>query len=179
MPTYIALLRGINVSGQKKIKMAELREHLAELPYHNIQTYIQSGNIMLEREEAEVGIIEAEIRAKIEEKYGFDVPTMVKTKEDFEHVVSHHPFIRRRKEDPKFVHVTFLAENPDPEKIELLTAGEYPSEEFEIEGNYFYLFAPNGYGRARLNNNFIERKLKTRATTRNWKTITKLLELVS
>lgn len=179
MNTYIALLRGINVSGQKKIKMAELREHLAELPYHNIQTYIQSGNILFGREEAEIGLIEKEIRSKIEEKYGFDVPIMVKTREDFEYVVSHHPFIHQRNEDPKFVHITFLEEKPDLEKVNALAAGEYTSEEYQIDGSFFYLFAPNGYGRAKLNNNFIERKLKVRATTRNWKTVNKLLEMVS
>lgn len=179
MTTYIALLRGINVSGQKKIKMAELREHLAELSYQHIQTYIQSGNILFEREETSTATIEEEIQEKIEEKYGFDVPTMVKTKEDFEHVVSHHPFIRQRNEDPKYVHVTFLAEEPDPEHVTVLRAGEYASEEYELDGNYFYLFAPDGYGRAKLNNNFIERKLKVRATTRNWKTVNKLLEMAT
>lgn len=179
MNTYIALLRGINVSGQKKIKMADLREHLAELPFHNIQTYIQSGNIVFEREETESKIIEEEIRTKIEEKYGFDVPTLVKTQEDFKHVVEHHPFIHQRKEDPKLVHVTFLGQTPDSEKVSALSAGNYPSEEFKIEEDYFYLFAPNGYGRAKLNNNFIERNLKVRATTRNWKTVNKLLEMAT
>ncbi len=179
MNTYIALLRGINVSGQKKIKMAELREHLAELPLHNIQTYIQSGNILFDREETEVGIIEEEIRAKIEEKYGFDVPTMVKTKEDLEHVIAQHPFIHQRHEDPKLVHVTFLAGSPEAEHLANLTSVDYPSEEYQVDRTFFYLFAPNGYGRAKLNNNFIERKLKVRATTRNWKTVTKLLEMAS
>lgn len=179
MRTYIALLRGINVSGQKKIKMAELREHLSELPYSNIQTYIQSGNLLFDREETDSSVIEQEIHEKIREKYGFEVPVMVKTKENFQHVVDHHPFIQQRNEDPKYVHVTFLEKAPDPAQVAVLQSVEYAPEEFHIEGAYFYFFSPNGYGRAKLNNNFIERKLKLRATTRNWKTVNKLLEMVS
>ena len=117
MPTYVALLRGINVSGQKLIKMAELRAQLAELPYDNIRTYIQSGNILFEREAAEPAVIEEEVRQLIAKHYGFDVPVMVKTREDLDYVVNNHPFIHERNEDPKFVHVTFLAEEPDPERV--------------------------------------------------------------
>ena len=177
MPTYVALLRGINVSGQKLIKMAELRAQLAELPYDNIRTYIQSGNILFEREAAEPAVIEEEVRQLIAKHYGFDVPVMVKTREDLDYVVNNHPFIHQRNEDPKFVHVTFLAEEPDPERVAKLREEDYSPEEWVLDGTYFYFFSPKGMGNAKMSNTFVENRLKVKATGRNWRTTMKLWEM--
>lgn len=177
MKIYVALLRGINVSGKKKIKMADLREHLAELDFKNIKTYIQSGNILFQYPETDIHELEQLIKDKIKEKYDFDVPTMVKTPADFKYVIDNNPFLRVAENDPKHMHITFLGTTPSTDQIEHLATYEFPNEEYALENLHIYFHAPKGYGRAKMNNNFFEKKLKVAATTRNWKTVNKLYEL--
>jgi len=110
MKTYIALLRGINVSGQKKIKMADLRAYLEELDFQNIRTYIQSGNIVFDSVSTSTRLLENQIKAKIKQKYGFEVPTMVKVPADFKNAIAYNPYQSDKNKDPKRVYLTFLAE---------------------------------------------------------------------
>ena len=98
---FIALLRGINVSGQKMIKMVDLRESLAELPFNNIQTYIQSGNIVFKADEKQTDKIESLIKNKIREKYGFDVPTLVRTPEELSRALRDNPFQKKLRLIPR------------------------------------------------------------------------------
>jgi uncharacterized protein (DUF1697 family) len=179
MTIYIALLRGINVSGKKKIKMADLRSHLEELNFQNIKTYIQSGNILFKSDETDQSVLEQQIKDKIEEKYGFDVPVMVKLATDFQHVIDNNPFAKDETNDIKCMHITFLGSLPTQEQVDHLATYSYPSEEYVLENKDIYFYAPNGYGRAKMNNNFFEKKLKVRATTRNWKTVNKLFLMVN
>jgi len=179
MTTYIALLRGINVSGKKKIKMADLRSHLAELNLQNIKTYIQSGNILFKSAETNQAVLEQQIKNKIEEKYGFDVPVMVKLATDFQRVIENNPFAKDESNDIKCMHITFLGSVPVQEQIDHLATYNYPSEEYVLEDKDIYFYAPNGYGRAKMTNNFFEKKLKVRATTRNWKTVNKLFVMAN
>lgn len=180
MKTYIALLRGINVSGKNKIKMADLRSHLAELDYQDIQTYIQSGNIVFRFTETDPRLLQAHIHNKIAEKYGFDVPVLVTTADIIEHVLGHNPFQTETEENPKNMYITFLSEIPAEDRIALLSEVDYsPEERYVLEGTIIYFYCQNGYGRVKMNNNFFERKLKVRATTRNWKTTRKLWEMGS
>ena len=119
MNNYIALLRGINVSGQKLIKMAELREHLADLPFENIKTYIQSGNIVFKSGIDSKPELEALIHSMIKEKYGFEVPTLVKTPKDFTDALEKNPFKQEESEDPKRLYLTFLSSKPEQDRIEV------------------------------------------------------------
>ena len=174
MPTYIALLRGINVSGQKKIKMADLRTHLSELAYADIRTYIQSGNIVFSSPLREIPVLEAQIVEKIQEKYGFDVPVMIREPKDFTSVLERNPMPAERY-DHKRLYATFLDEEPASEKLQKLAEVDYSPEEYIVDGRMIYFYSPHGYGRAKMNNNFFEQKLKVKATTRNWNTVNKLL----
>lgn len=177
MPNYIALLRGINVSGQKKIKMADLRGHLSTLELREVQTYIQSGNITFESPTAPEEYLAAMIKGKILEVYGFEVPTLVISATEFQHVAAANPFPEAAASDPARMLITFLKEIPQAAAEQVFTRLSFPDEYFELAGKAVYLHCPKGYGRAKLNNNFIERKLKVPATTRNWKTILKLLDM--
>ncbi|MCI5081950.1 MAG: DUF1697 domain-containing protein [Saprospiraceae bacterium] len=176
--TYIALLRGINVSGQKKIKMADLREALSQLSFSNIRTYIQSGNILFDSEEENIRELETQIHDKIQAAFGFDVPVLVIRPELLHRIMKENPFLDQGKETNK-LYVTFLAEKPETDQIKLLESVDYSPEEFILEDSFLYFYFPNGYGRTKLNNNFFEKKLKVKATTRNWKTINKLYELAT
>lgn len=179
MSVYIALLRGINVSGQKKIKMVDLRAHLAELPFENIQTYIQSGNIIFEHLPADHAVLEQMIHDKIQEKYGFDVPVLIKTAEELNHVLTHVPFEEEIESEPKKIYFTFLDEEASPDRIETLAEVNYHPEKYVIEGKNIYFYSPTGYGRAKMSNNFFEKKLKVSATTRNLRTTRILFEMAT
>lgn len=176
MLTYIALLRGINVSGQKKIKMADLKLHLEELNFENITTYIQSGNIIFTTNSKNIIKLEKLISDKIKEKYGFDVDVIIKTLTEFEYTLNNNPFIKQKK-DPTKIYLTFLHSLPTETNIDQLKLVDYSSEEYIMDGKNIFFYAANGYGTAKMNNNFFEKKLKVIATTRNWKTINKLFEL--
>ena len=173
MQTYIALLRGINVSGQKKIKMAELRQLLTDAGLEKVQTYLQSGNVVFTSEltASDAGL---QIEHSIQQHYGYAVPIMVKTPADFQQIVADNPFAG---EDTKLLYVTFLAETPAADPLKKLQAADYRPEAYVLHDQIMYIFAANGYGRAKLNNNFLEKKLKVAATTRNWKTVNSLLDM--
>jgi len=176
MKKFVALLRGINVSGQKQIKMPELKSLFENIGFQNVATYIQSGNVIFSAKEKSNKKLEDKISSAIKSKLGFDVQVIVVTAEEIEYVFQINPFLKKKKESER-LYVTFLSENPLAENIKKLHAVDYSPEEYIIDGRYIYLFAPNGYGKAKLNNNFIENKLKVFGTTRNWKTVNKLLEL--
>jgi len=175
MQTYIALLRGINVSGQKKIKMAELRAHLADWGFSEVQTYIQSGNIIVKDAEKDLLKIAERIREGIQNVYGFDVPVMVLIPKDIDQVLAHNPFLPDH--DPKRLYVTFLGGTPSSMLLEQLAQKDYSPEAYALIHKHIYFFSPSGYGRAKMNNNFFEKKLKVNATTRNWRTVNKLKEM--
>lgn len=178
MKTYIALLRGINVSGKNILKMVDLKQLFVDLEFHNVLTYIQSGNVIFESEQKDISKIESQIFEGIKQVFGYSVKVLVITKEQLKTVYTSNPFLLRETIDITKLYVTFLKENYYSEGIknleELVSANE---EEFKIIANSAYLYLPNGAGRAKLTNNLFEKKLSTSATTRNWKTITKLIEL--
>ena len=177
MKTYIALLRGINVSGKKKIKMADLREQLAELKWNNIRTYIQSGNVLFETSETDRKKLEQQLHDKIEEHYDFQVPTLVLSADNLAHALETNPFLKDASNDHDRVYFTFLKDEPEQEKIDKLLSYSYPPEELVVDTFCVYGYAPEGYGNAKFSNNFIENKLKVGATTRNLKSVRKLLEM--
>ena len=174
METYIALLRGINVSGQKKIKMVELKDHLAELSLENVRTYVQSGNVLFQHERTDPADLAELIKQKILQKYGFEVVVFVKTVDDLVTILDHNPF---QDKDLTRLYMTFLSQEPDPTLLQKLKTIDHHPEEFVLRGKDVYFFSPHGYGKAKMNNNFFENKLKVAATTRNWKTVNKLVEL--
>lgn len=175
MKKYIILLRGINVSGQKKILMADLRELLNSSGFGEVQTYIQSGNIIIASEATAENVSE-KIQKKVFEEYKFEVKVFVLTPQELQQTVEENPFAADETKDVSRTYVTFLEEQP--KNTEALKGFKFPEEEFVLKGRSIYFYSPNSYGRAKMNNNFFEKKLGLQATTRNWRTITKLIEMV-
>ncbi len=175
---YIALLRGINVSGKNKIKMVELRAMCQEMGFHNVKTYIQSGNIVFESEENNPGKLENKLKSRLFTTFGYDVKVMVRRQDYFQKTIEGNPFINPQV-DIKYLHVTFLDKIPDSELAENLEHADYGTDEFRIVEDKVYLYFPNGYGRTKLTNRVFEKKLKAEATTRNWKTVSKLNEIAA
>lgn len=172
MPTYISILRGINVSGQKKIKMADLKKLYQSLGFENVQTYIQSGNIVFESKETSVIELQTIIFDAIQKHYGFEVPNIILKPEEVEVALKNNPF----KEIEK-MYFTFLAEEPTKENIKKLYTYSFDEEYYELIDKVIYFHCPNGAGRAKMSNNFFENKLRVMATSRNLNTTKKLLEM--
>ena len=175
METYIALLRGINVSGQKKIKMTDFKNHLQELNFGDVQTYIQSGNAVFKNKKTTLKVLETRITQKISEEYGFQVSVIVKSREELTDILENNPFLKDK--DTSRLYVTFLSEEPSSVNLEKLKGIDHSPEEYVLKETTIYLYSPHGYGRAKTNNNFFENKLKVAATIRNWKTVNKLVEM--
>ena len=177
MHTYISILRGINVSGHKMIKMDALRKMFGDLNFKNVKTYIQSGNVIFEDKTTDHKDLEQRIEKQILQNFGFNVPVMVKDKNELKSVLKNNPFLHQRSEDINKLHITFLSGEFGPADVEKIRQGQYEADEFIISGKVIYLFCPNGYGRTKLTNNFFENKLKVVATTRNWKTLNELINM--
>lgn len=176
MNKYLSILRGINVSGQKKIVMKDLKILYEALKYKNVQTYIQSGNVIFETNSSKN--LAEKIEQKIADTYQFQVPVMIRTTEEMTALIKNNPFLKDKSIDQKSIYVTFLAELPKTEDIAKMNEINCEVEKIFISSKEIYVYCPAGYGNAKFNNNFIERKLKITATTRNWKTVNELFTLM-
>jgi len=171
------MLRGINVSGQKKIRMADLRSLYESLGLLNVQTYVQSGNVVFDSAETDRAKLSEMIEAKIMVSYGFSVPVFIVDVAHLEQVIQTNPFTRQRNEDPAKLHVTFLQRPPLDEKLRAFVSPKSGDDEYFIGAQVVFLFCPDGYGRTKLTNNLFEQKLKVPATTRNWNTVNALVQM--
>jgi uncharacterized protein (DUF1697 family) len=171
----VALLRGINVSGQKKIKMNELKTHLQNMGFENVQTYIQSGNIIFRFIKMKIPELENLISEKIKLVWGFEVPVLIRTPDELLSIIQDNPF--RDPGETERVYITLLSVEPQKNYIETIQNLNYIPERFKINKRTIYFHSPLNYGNAKMNTNFFENKLKVSATTRNWKTINKLFSL--
>jgi uncharacterized protein (DUF1697 family) len=177
MTTYVALLRGINVSGQKAIRMQQLQESLAQLGLKRIQTYLQSGNIVFQTRQSDAAALARKIQSTILQDFGHDVAVLVLSAQQIDNVASSNPLWPRSGGDGRFFHGTFLFDSIPPNNFAKLTLPAAGDERAVLVGNVVLLHCPNGYGKSKLNNSFFERKLGVSATTRNWSTVLALQEL--
>ncbi|WP_339896379.1 DUF1697 domain-containing protein [uncultured Algibacter sp.] len=174
MKTYIALLRGINVGGHKKIPMAELRELLLKEGLEHVQTYIQSGNAVFQSLEENLEKLELKIHNAIKTHFGFEVPVLVKTPEGLQQIFDECLFPEEKKVNSYFIVLYTVS---DKNLVEGVSQISYPNEEFIITEHCIYFYCSVGYGNTKFNSNFFERKLKTTATARNYKTMVKLIAM--
>ena len=177
MYTYISLLRGINVSGQKKIKMADLKGLYEGLGFANVRTYLQSGNVVFDTHTQDADELAAIIEARIKQIYGYSVTVFIREPGDFQRILESNPFVDRPGAQPNRLLVTFLCRQSPEYKLYDLSILPDTGDEFSIGQSEIYLFYPDGYGKSKLSNNFFERKLGVPATTRNWKTVNALYDM--
>lgn len=180
MKTLISLLRGINVNGQKKIRMAELQAMVESLGFANVQTYLQTGNVLFESHEPDATAVATLLEAHIQQIFGYEVAVLLRDKADFERIMTQNPFLNGRQPAPTQLHVTFLAQTPDEAALSRLgSSPNADNDEFFIDQREVFLYCPNGYGRSKLTNTFFEKKLGLAATTRNWNTVTALYNMLN
>jgi uncharacterized protein (DUF1697 family) len=173
---FLSFLRGVNVGG-KKVPMSDVRILYDELGFKNITTYIQSGNVIFESK-LTASASEKKIEKKLLEKFDFDVSVIIRTKDELSSAIKKNPFLKEKNIVEDKLYVTFLANEPDMALVKKLMESDPGPERFVIKEKEIYLYCPAGYGEAKLNNNFFEKKLKVIATTRNWRTTNILLEMM-
>ncbi|MCB0456261.1 MAG: DUF1697 domain-containing protein [Flavobacteriaceae bacterium] len=173
MTTYIVFLRGINVGGHKKFPKANQFEILSNLNFQNPQVYLQTGNWLFQAEESKE-VLEKKLLKAIEERQGWQVPILLKTTDEIVEILNDCPFSEEEKRQSYFM---LLFETPSEEKIKAIEAISFEGEKFAITQDCIYLFSSVGYGNSKLNSNFFESKLKVHATTRNFNTMFKLIDL--
>ena len=174
---YIVLLRGINVGGKKRVKMIDLKNLFGALDLKHVKTYLQSGNAIFDYDTTDEILLANEIEKKIYESFGFEVKVVLRTTDELANIVRKNPFVNEPKVELDQLHVTFMRDIIEPKEATCINVIKEENERFIISSKEVYLYCPNGYGRTKLNNSFFEKKLKTVATTRNWRTINSLVEI--
>jgi uncharacterized protein (DUF1697 family) len=177
MTSWLLLLQGINVGGQKRMPMPKLQSLLSDLGLQSVRTYIQSGNAVFASPEPDRAVLGETIGNAIAEKFGYATPVFLRTAAEMARVAGENPFLTARSEDSAFLHVTFLSAPLTPETRAVLTAPNGIPDEMALGLEEIYLFCPQGYGRTKLNNAFFERKLDQKVTTRNWNSVMTLLRM--
>jgi uncharacterized protein (DUF1697 family) len=180
MTTFVALLRAVNVGGQNKIPMAELRASMTAVGRGDARTYLQSGNIVFDAPGDSSTEQAAAVHQLIEREFGCDVRVLVLAAAELARVAAANPFLPAAgAADEKSLHVTFLEEPAPEDAFGGLTLPAQPGEQARIaaSGRVIYLYLSHGYGRTKLNNGYFERHLGVAATTRNWRTVLALAEM--
>jgi uncharacterized protein (DUF1697 family) len=175
VPAYAAFLRAINLGSRNKISMPDLRQLFEDLGAEDVRTHVQSGNVAFRHKERSPATLVTAIQERISSELGHDIKVLLRTKAELAKVVGGTPFAKQS--DPTKVHVTFLVDRPDPERVAGIDPSKYEPDEFEVIGREVHLHCPNGYGRSKLSNAFLEKKLAQAGTTRNWKTVTTMAEM--
>lgn len=187
MPTYVALLRGINVGGRNKVSMADLREVVTSLGHSEVTTYIQSGNIVFSStKKTAMSTLAGDLERAIEKALGVRPRVVVLTRDELAAVIDANPY--PDEPNPKAIHAIFLADAPESDtadriaEVERRAATKGGRDQVRLVGRTVYLHTPDGFGRSELAALLLRgdgKSIGASATARNWATVTKLLELSS
>jgi uncharacterized protein (DUF1697 family) len=174
MATFIALVRGINVGGHKKIAMADLRDLLLRMGFKDTKSLLNSGNLVFRSKTLATGRLELLLEAETKKQLSFETHFFVRTTQEWQSVIAHNPFPREAERDPGHLVVMLLKKAPEPGDLKTLQRAITGNEVIRGEGREAYIIYPDGIGRSRLTNALIESKLGSTGTARNWNTVLKL-----
>jgi uncharacterized protein (DUF1697 family) len=167
---YAAMLRGINLGARNRVAMPALRELFEAMGFADVETYVQSGNVVFSASSKPDAVA---ITKRIAEDLGATSPVLIRSATELAKIVKGNPFTG----DVSSFHVTLLEDKPKAADVAAIDAERYAPDEFKVVGKDVYLRCPKGYGVSKLSNALFEKKLGTVATTRNWKTISNLRDL--
>jgi uncharacterized protein (DUF1697 family) len=176
MRTFVALFRGINVGGHNSLPMRELVEVLQDLGLREVKTYIQSGNVVFQSEFGEPADLMDRMGDAIEKSHGFRPEVLLLEVDELQRAMAANPFPEAEQE-PRTLHLYFLASEPEHLDLEALESVRRESERFQLKGKVLYLHAPKGIGRSKLAAR-VEKSLGVAATARNWRTVGKIEAMV-
>jgi uncharacterized protein (DUF1697 family) len=173
LPRYVALLRGVNL-GKRSLPAATLRDACGEAGASDVETYLNSGNVVFTHAARSGSKLEAELERALAAAAGFDVPTVVRTAKEMAAIVAGNPY---PKASGKELHVVFCKAKPAKAALAPLDRTATNGDEYTVAGRDLYLHLPNGMGRSKLG--MAVSKLSIDATARNWNTVTKLTTLAT
>jgi uncharacterized protein (DUF1697 family) len=175
MPRYIALLRGINLGGKRRVGMSDLRGTLEDAGYEDVRTHLASGNVVL-TSGAKPNALERKLEELLRREFGFDIAVVARTRDELAAVIQADPF-GTEADDPARYQVSFLSKKPKREAVERLEEAAVSPERVAVLEREVYAWHPGGVGRSDLAKLITAERLGVGVTARNWRTITKLLEL--
>lgn len=173
MNSFVLLLRGINVGGRNKLPMKDLKQWLQALGFEQVQTVIQSGNVVFQTS-GSAQDIETQVLNTLAAKLDFQPGIHVLEKSQFLTLLDQPPF---PTDDGKALHLYFLKEHPQQPNLDRINALKKDSESYHLEDTVFYMYAPEGIGRSKLAAQ-VEKALGVSTTARNWNTVQKLKALL-
>ncbi|MGB7600261.1 MAG: DUF1697 domain-containing protein [Candidatus Sulfotelmatobacter sp.] len=177
MPVYVALLRGINLGGHKKIKMEELRASLAAMGFDDVKTYIQSGNVVFKTAKISDKALSRKIEATILSKFGHSVSVIIRTADEIKQVIANNPFLKQADIDQTKLHVMFLTEPPAQSALKQLETLVLKPDQFRSLGKELYFYLPNGVAESAVMKKPIDRGLAIPTTMRNWRTVNTIQQM--
>jgi uncharacterized protein (DUF1697 family) len=178
MTTYAVFLRAVNLGSHHKIPMPRLREAIAGLGYSDVETYVQSGNVVLDAGAKSAAKVESQIVGLLQAEFDIETEVMVRTEADLRKLVKQNPF-EREAADPKSVHVMFLAASPTAAAKRAFAPDQFEPERFGFGDRCVYFYYPNGQGRSKMAAAPWTKKLGVPGTARNWRTVLAMLDLVA
>jgi len=170
---HVALLRGVNVGGANKLAMKDLKAIFECAGCAQVETIIQSGNVVFEAPPKIIGALPAAIAAQIRSKFGLETPVILRSGAELRAMVEANPFVRASVAEAE-LHVMCLAARPSAGDVAALDPQRSPSDEFIVAGQHIYLRLPNGVARSKLTYAYFDKALKTIGTSRNWRTLARL-----
>ena len=176
MPTYVVLLRGINLGSKRRVAMADLRALLEDLGYDDVRTHLQSGNVVL-RTTKSAAAVQTNVEAALATHCGFDVDVIVRTKAQLDKVIAQNPFTGKATDNARYL-VVFLDKAPPAAWRRSIDAGDYGPDEVAVHGKEVYLWLPKGVHDSKLAREATGKDVGS-ATARNWNVVTKLAELAA
>ncbi|MEO8878119.1 MAG: DUF1697 domain-containing protein, partial [Polyangiaceae bacterium] len=143
----------------------------------DVKTYIQSGNVVFSASPDLAKRMSVVIEKEIERRFRISVPVVIRSSEDIHAVVNGNPFLKAGV-DPARLHVVFLADAPTAKQAEILDPNRSPGDSFEVRGGEIFLSLTSA-AKTKITNAWLDSKLKTVSTARNWRTVLKLHDLLS
>ena len=177
MPTWVSLLRAVNLGAHNKVPMAALREALSQAGFERVQTYVASGNVITSSRHRSADRVAARVREVVAELTGLDVPVMVRSRAEIDAVLASNPWPQATRQRPKLMHVFFLSAAPSPERVEALHAEDFAAETCRVIGRELYVDYVASVHASRLTTAFLTRRLGVDGTARNWRTVQALADL--
>jgi uncharacterized protein (DUF1697 family) len=177
MPIYIAMLRGINVGGHKRIKMEQLRRSFEALGFEQVKTYIQSGNVVFKSTKLPAVALSKKIEEKILSEFGFPVSIIARSADEMSKMIANNPFLKERGIDQEKLHVMFLSDAPAPAALKKLVDLSAPPDQLRYSDREIYFYLPNGVSGSVLMKSPVDRVLSVVTTTRNWRTVNSLHQM--
>jgi uncharacterized protein (DUF1697 family) len=177
MPTFVAMLRGINLGPHKRVKMDALRKSFESLGLKKVQTYIQSGNVIFKAGKSSPAVLRKKIEAQIASDFGFSSLAILRSQDQLGKVVTANPFLKQSAAIHEKLHVIFLSETPEADVLKQLEGLTKSPDASCCLGQEIYLLLPNGFAQSSMIHNPLERKLLTRATTRNWRSVNNIYQM--